>query len=46
VSISQGGPRKKKDCGSVCFKLAFWTELTKYIIRGITIYRSVITIYR
>jgi hypothetical protein len=43
----QGGPgEKKKDRGSVFFKLAFWTELTKYVIRCITIYRSVITIYR
>ena len=44
---TQGGPRnKKKHQGSVFFKLAFRSGLTKYVIRGITIYRSGITIYR
>ena len=40
------GARKKKDYRLVFFKLTFWTGLTKYVIRGITIYRSGITIYR
>jgi hypothetical protein len=47
ASPVQGGTRnKKKDCGSFFFILAFWTGLTKYVIRGITIYRNIITIYR
>jgi hypothetical protein len=46
-AYSQGGPRKKKkDRGSFFFKLAFWTGLTKYVIRGITIYRNSIAKYR
>ena len=38
--------KKKKDRGSFFFEVAFRTGLTKYVIRGITIYRSGITIYR
>jgi hypothetical protein len=46
-TFSKGVSEKKKiHQGLVFFKLAFQSGLTKYVIRGITIYQSVITIYR